>query len=141
MVDGVFTPGFDPRIVFADRISRNFVPRSEVADIIPKWRMRLFEEPFQDQEIAAFVQKSIGNGLAGRYHRKKCLIAVGRSNTCKGTTTLAIQVAIDGFFGTFNVKSMCDSKFDTTDSKANSWLCMIATNELYSLTKSLKIPR
>ena len=143
MATGEFTTEFDPKYIFKDSIGRPFVPREEVAHLIPTWRKKLFVEAFSPAErdptpqqieeathVTDFLIKLLGRGLAGEYLDKRAAMILGRTNSCKGTITDAITAAAGGYVGSFNMSSLCSATFVNPDAKSLSFIVQFCYKRL-----------
>lgn len=119
-----FTEGFDPNIVFVDRIDRPF-PTERKEHFIKLVKKILFEDTFMSNEMEAsdFLRIGIVRALYGDYRAKKFYFCVGTSNAGKGVLTDALKVAFGGFVGTFNAKALAYNDKNGSDAaKQLSWV-------------------
>lgn len=119
-----FTEGFNPQIVFKDRIARDF-PTTRKQDIVDKVFKVLFRDTFMEDEYVASDYLRIGlvRGLAGDYRAKKFYFCVGRSNAGKGVLTDALKATFQGFIGTYNAGSLAYNERSGADAaKQLSWV-------------------
>lgn len=119
-----FTEGFDPNIVFVDRIDRPF-PTTRKEHYVKLVKKILFEDTFMSDEMEAsdFLRIGFARGLYGDYRAKKFYFCVGTSNAGKGVLTDALKAAFGGFVGTFNAKALAYNDKNGSDAaKQLSWV-------------------
>lgn len=119
-----FTAGFNPNIVFKDRIGRPFriIKDQKLLDEVHKI---LFEDPFfeEDAELVEFYKKVLALAIYGKYTLKMFMFVVGLGNSGKGVTVEAMSAAFGAFIGMFNGESMIYNKNNGADAaKRMSWL-------------------
>ncbi len=133
-----FTEGFDPYIVFVNRIDRPF-PSTRKEEFITKEKKILFEDTFmtEDMEASDFLRIGVARALYGDYLSKKFYFCVGKSNAGKGALTDALKAAFGGFVGTFNAKALVYNERNGSDAaKQLSWVFgvkdkrMVISNEV-----------
>lgn len=150
MNTGIFTPGFDPKIVFLARINRKF-PRQDERDyaLERKIKKMFFVEVFaNDSELAEwediatdkerkvpdmgkFYLNAITYGIAGEYRIKKFYIAIGPSNCGKGAATDALKATFGGFVETFNANNLkYNPRNGQDESKKLEWMTKKMTARL-----------
>lgn len=122
-----FTEGFNPKIVFKDRIARQF-PKERKEQFINIVNQVLFKDTFMDDEYVAsdYLRLGIARALYGDYRAKKFYFCVGRSNAGKGVLTDALKATFQGFIGTYNAGSLAYNERNGADSaKQLSWVFSI----------------
>ena len=103
-ITDVFTPGFDPKVVFSANIDRPF-PRVRDDELVATVRKMLFVNAFDEDDgldAGNYLRKALCMGLVGDYNRKKFYFSIGEADCGKGATTTAFSSAFCGFVGSFN---------------------------------------
>jgi hypothetical protein len=119
-----FSSGFNPAIVFKDRINRPF-PTKRNDDLVKLVKKILFEDPFMSHEMDAsdYLRIAIVRALHGDYRAKQFYFCVGKSNAGKGVLADALKASFGGYVGSFNAKSLAYNDNSTADSaKQLSWV-------------------
>lgn len=119
-----FTEGFDPRIVFRDRIARPF-PKERKEHFVKLVKRILFEDPFMadEMETSDCLRIAIARALYGDYRAKQFYFCVGKSNAGKGVLADAMKAAFGGYVGTFNAKALSYNDNSSADAaKQLSWV-------------------
>jgi len=145
MNTGVFTPGFDPKIVFLSRINRKF-PRNvdrntKLEDEIKQMffvdvfandtEMKAWNNERKVPDMGQFYLNSITYGIAGEYRIKKFYFAVGPSNCGKGANTDALKATFGGFVETFNANNLkYNPRNGQDEAKKLEWLTKKMTARL-----------
>lgn len=124
-----FSPHFDPKIVFADRIDRPYNPKADPTVKAKIWKM-LFQDPFTQEQLSQGVhlyqQKALGRTLSGDYRSRVCYFNIGETSTGKGLMCEAVRKSTGTYFGTFNIKSMIIQNNSGADAaKQFSWMADI----------------
>jgi hypothetical protein len=120
----VFTEGFDPLIVFKDRIDRPF-PTHRKEEFVSLVKRILFEDTFMSDEIETSdcLRVAIARALYGDYRAKQFYFCVGKSNAGKGVLADALKSAFGGYVGTFNAKALAYNDNSSADAaKQLSWV-------------------
>lgn len=99
---------FDPNIVFHNRIDMDYIERDEKTD---KWALKvhkiLFSDPFcEGDEQGSYLIQAFYNALRGKVDLKNFYICIGNTNSSKGTTCNAMELAFGDFVGTFNGETL-----------------------------------
>ena len=101
-----FTSGFNHNIVFKCCIPRDFPTQrnKEKEDFVMK---TFFRDPFRNPEVGDVFLHYVARGLYGDYKMKKAIIAIGPTNSSKGTFNKFIRnVCGSGVIGSFNGNSL-----------------------------------
>jgi hypothetical protein len=125
-----FTKGFNPNIVFAYRIDRDF--ERSTPEEIEAVRKVLFVDPFdaETMEDAEYLAKGIARALTGDFEARLMYICRGSTASSKGTLAGALQEAFGDYIGNFNANSITYKKFVTDEAKFLSWLVTIRNKRL-----------
>ncbi len=102
---GVFTAGFDKRLVFTTRISRPF-PSERDRALEAEINRRLFVEPLQTAEVGSYLKMRLARSLAGCYRDKKFVCCIGEADSSKGTITGAMRSAFGGYVVEWNANHL-----------------------------------
>lgn len=133
-----FTKGFNPKIVFKDRIERPY-PILRDNEMIQHVHTSLFEDTFMDEDKAAskYLRIGLARAMFGDFNSKLFYFCVGRSNAGKGVLTDALKAAFGGFVGTFNAGALAHNDKNGADcAKQLSWVFgvkdkrMVISNEV-----------
>jgi phage/plasmid-associated DNA primase len=124
-----FTNGFNPNIVFADRIDRPYNPNVN-PEVRAKVLNMIFNDPFTREQIRQGVhiyqQKALGRTLAGDYRSRLSYFNIGETSAGKGLITDAAIMSSGTYFGTFNIKSLMSQPNSSMDAaKQLSWVADI----------------
>lgn len=103
-----FTEGFNPKIVFNKRITRNYNGKRDEA-LIMKVEKLLFKDAFDESDgklAGQYLKKALCMGIVGDYRRKKFYACLGESNCGKGLTTYAFSKTFEGYVGEWNANEL-----------------------------------
>lgn len=123
-----FTEGFDPSIVFVDRIPRPFRARVDAA---AKRRVHdlLFVDPFtttqREQGLPAYQAKAMARILAGNYRDRTSFFNIGDTSTGKGLLAEALSKSTGSYMSFFNIKSFMLNTLGGDAAKNMSFLAPI----------------
>lgn len=120
----VFTEGFNPKIIFKDRIDRPF-PTERKEEFVKLVKRILFEDTFMSDEMETSdcLRIAIARALYGDYRAKQFYFCVGKSNAGKGVLADALKAAFCGYIGTFNAKALAYNDNSSADAaKQLSWV-------------------
>lgn len=122
-----FTEGFDPLIVFKDKIERDYNPNPKQEDIDFVEKV-LFKDPFKDdqKDVSVFTKRAFAQALAGDYLLKLYYFLVGLKDCGKGVFMYAIMNSCGGYVGIFDGNNLFYNKNTQDCAKKNSWLIDIA---------------
>lgn len=127
MKTGEFKTAFDKTLFFLHRINRNYNPRVDEA-LKNKINKICFHDAFDYQvdgkdyrDSGDYFRKGLSFGLAGRTDAKMCFMNIGETNCGKSILTLALQTAMDEYFGTFDANNFIVQK-NEDEAKALKWL-------------------
>lgn len=120
-----FTRGFNPKIVFVNRIDRPFQPHRD-EELIKKVDKILFKDPFLEEHFkgANYFAKSLARGLCGIIG-KDFFMCLGDTNSSKGTLVCALKYAYGGskgYIGSFNGNHLLFNNNSCDSAKALSWV-------------------
>lgn len=126
----LFVNGFDNKIVFLNKIYRNYELVSD--DLINEVNHILFEMPFENVDkkccnnlycnSGEYLKKILTISLFGDYKRKKCYFGTGRTNSGKGLLCQAFRNAFGGFVDEFNANNLCYNNNSSDEAKKLSWI-------------------
>lgn len=102
---GIFTPGFDPNIVFHASCPRKF-PGTKDADKVAFIQQMCFTEPFKDPKEAKRLRHNLMRAAIGDWRRKTFITALGPKNSGKSLLISLMKTAFGGFVGEFEANSM-----------------------------------
>jgi hypothetical protein len=118
MTTGVFTQGFDPKIVFAGSIGRPFNHNVNQEDI-DLVETILFNDSFTtdqiEQKVPMFSKIAIARGLFGDYRARLSYFYLGNTGTGKGVVVEGVTKACGTYVGTFAIKAMQLQPNSSTD--------------------------
>jgi len=126
-----FTKGFNPLIVFKDKINRNFNPNPKQEDIDYVEKV-LFQDPFREgqETLSIFLKRAFAQALAGDYLLKLYYYLVGLKDCGKGVFAAALTSSCGDYVGTFDGNNLFYNKNTQDCAKKNSWLIDIAYKRL-----------
>jgi hypothetical protein len=117
--------GFNPEIVFFEKINRDF-PKFKDSEKIAEVKKMLFEDVFETKEAAEWLIFQLARALAGDIEIKKFFFGIGSSNGGKGVLTTALKKAIGGYFGEFNAGNFIAKKNSGADEgQKNRWALLL----------------
>jgi phage/plasmid-associated DNA primase len=109
MATGAFTPGFDPAIVFADRIDRPYYHNRVDSEACSRVRKLLFEDPFTAEQnrqgLGTYQLRALARTLAGRCRDGVCFVNIGDGHG-KSLLAHAVRESAGTYFATFYVNSL-----------------------------------
>lgn len=118
----VFTPGFDKTKVFTARIPRKF-PSLRNHALEEEINRTLFVLPFKNEAVGKYMKMRLARSIAGCYHDKKFICALGDADSSKGTITKAMRNAFGGYVVEWNANHL---KYNThsgaDEAKKLSWI-------------------
>jgi hypothetical protein len=107
MKTGIFTEGFDPKLVFADRINRAFNPHPNLDQMAVVENLLFSDGYIKGKKDHGLLSKTFSAmTLAGDYQHKKYMIVNGPPNSSKGLLTTALLSSCGGYFGTFDLNCL-----------------------------------
>lgn len=124
---GEFAFGFNPDIVFVDRIPRNYRDMYKInPQLVEELTKKIFFDPFKtccQDTHNKFLKQVLAMGIGGHYNLKKFMMGIGSTNTAKGVISTALINSFGGYISTFNLNSLLIDKFSGGDeAKKFSWL-------------------
>lgn len=115
-----FSEGFDPNIVFFEKISRDFPKRDE--DFIQELDKIFFRAPFTqeqiDEGVPAYFKYRLAKGLAADYI-KDFSFMIGKANSGKSMLVNHLIRCFGGYIGCFNGENLRADK--KADDAATCW--------------------
>ena len=118
----VFTPGFDMAKVFTARIPRKF-PSSRNRALEEEINQTLFVSPFKNELVGRYMKMRLARSIAGCYHDKKFVCALGDADSSKGTITKAMRNAFGGYVVEWNANHLKYNPHSGADeAKKLSWI-------------------
>jgi phage/plasmid-associated DNA primase len=123
-----FTKGFDEKIVFFNRIDRNFPVRNE--NLIKKVKQSLFIDIFDNIKNTNALLSAVARAIYGDYRIRKCYFCRGETRAGKGLLTEALSQTFKDMVSSFNGDCLKYEKTSTDEAKKYMWLKSIRTNRL-----------
>lgn len=127
-----FSRNFDKNLYFAGRIDRNF-PEVRNEELIIKLNKILFNDPFKDneQDVGVYQKQLIARAIAGHYHDKFMIWAIGETNSGKGVQSEALLKCFETFVSTYTPNSLLYNKNSGADeAKKLSWVYAIHNSRI-----------
>lgn len=108
--------GFNPKIVFFERINRDYRGKDEnLYSLVEEVREKVFYNVFKTKEGADWFIHILARGLAGDIEMKRFIFGVGETNAGKGVITTALREALGGYFDEFSGESLFNNKNSGND--------------------------
>jgi hypothetical protein len=122
---GLFSAGFNSKIVFFKRINRIF-PKIRDTELIRTVNDILFVNAFDEGDgrlAGEYMKKSLTIGLVGDYFRKKFYFSTGQANCGKSMMVTAFRNAFEGYIDEFDANNLLYQPNNTQDeAKRLSWV-------------------
>lgn len=128
LTTGYFNEGFNPDIVFMNRIQINYDPSIIDNDYLNSIKTRLFNDPLGN-EVGEFFLLSLARGLAGDV-MKKIIFGLGSTNGGKSTATKACEYALGDYVGNFNAENLAYRNSSTDEAAKLRWVMLLRFKRL-----------
>lgn len=121
--------GFNPDIVFFDRINHSFEPFSDdQLEYMEDIKTRYFTNPL-GQEMGEYLILNLARGLAGDM-MKRILFGLGGTNCGKSVITKALRNACGGYVGIFNGENLAYRNTSNDEAQIMRWAMMLKSKRL-----------
>lgn len=144
MATGEFTEGFNPDVLFLQRIKRPFQRKEDRnADLEKKVHQSLFVDPFSGRyaEAGEYLLDATARAIAGEYRRKRFYVGVGESDAGKGVYTAAMRGAFGGYVGEWNANNLLYNPTSGDDeAKKLKWLVSLEGRRL-AISNEMRIDK
>jgi phage/plasmid-associated DNA primase len=124
-----FSKGFNSKIIFFNRIERNFPSKPNYGDIRYLEHI-LFDNLFETEEISNFVKRFITYSIYGDYRIRKSCFAMGETGSGKGMITEALYNAFPGIVEQFDADNFLFNKSSKDKAQMLMWLKNLKTVRL-----------
>lgn len=120
---------FTSDIILFSKIDRKFPERDE--EKIAMVHKIIFEDPYVDPNVALRLKQEIALAIHGKYYkRKKLILCLGNSNTCKSVTVDIIKETFGDYVGTWSTNDLVESTFESNDARRLGFLIPIYKNRI-----------
>ena len=125
-----FTLGFDPDIIFINRINRKY-PEDRVSNEKVEFiKNLLFVKPFDtmkdDREkgllAGKYLLESVARSIYGDYYCKKFNICIGDANSGKGLLVDALKACFNTYVADYNGNNLLYNQQSCDEAKKNAWI-------------------
>lgn len=121
--------GYNPEIVFYNRIDHNYVPFSvEDNQYMETIRQRLFTLSL-GEDVGDYLILNLARGLAGD-QMKKILFGLGMSNSGKGILTKGCQLSMGQYCGTFTAENLAFNNSNNDEAQKMRWALLLKSKRL-----------
>ena len=125
-----FTPGFDPDIIFINRINRSYPKERVSQDLIDYVRTLLFVKPFDTMKedrsnsvlVGKYLLESVARSIYGDYYCKKFNFCIGDANSGKGLLVDALKACFNTYVADYNGNNLLYNQQTCDEAKKNAWI-------------------
>lgn len=129
-VTDTFTQGFNPDIIFINRINRNYPTERVPEDKIEYIKNLLFVKPFDTMKegrekgvlAGKYLLESVARAIYGDYYCKKFNICIGDANSGKGLLVDALKSCFNTYVADYNGNNLLYNQQSCDEAKKNAWI-------------------
>ncbi len=129
-VTDTFTPGFNPDIIFINRINRPYPKDRSSQELIDYVRNLLFVKPFDTMKedrnnsilVGKYLLESVARSIYGDYYCKKFNFCIGDANSGKGLLVDALKACFNTYVADYNGNNLLYNQMSCDEAKKNAWI-------------------
>ena len=128
MKTGIFTTGFNPKIVFYYKIYRNYDENEIDINYINDVKLRFIYNQL-GETVGNYLLLQLSRGLAGDI-MKKFIFGLGSANNGKSTIVKACTSAFGDYIGSFNAENLCFKTTSSDEAAQMRWALLLRYKRL-----------